>query len=125
MSHSSRKRSAINSRQPDIEDGYSDIDYDALLNGTPSSPSVSRKDNGKDSDEDTAEQRYTDGTTVYHQHHHTHSIKVEGGLEAVTTEPYTEFGITSGLQCIVGWIMCLFSYIFLAIFIWLIVVLST
>ena len=122
---SPRKRAATSYASPDIEDGFSDIEYKYLLHGTASSPPNSRKGNEKNSDDDVAEDRYADDPTIYHEHHHTHSIKIEGGMENVAQEPYTEFGITSGLQCIIGWIMCLFSYVFIIIFIWIIVVLST
>lgn len=125
MSQTSRKRPAKGNTYPDIEDGHPSIEFDDIIRSTSNTSSTSRKNDGKDSGEDSAEETYADGTTVYHEHYHTHSINVEGGLENVVVEPYSEFGVTSGIQFIIGWIMCLFSYVIIAIFIWMIVELST
>lgn len=68
--------------------------------------------------------------TIHHHHHHFHTIETDkigqlsGGFETFP-DPASQFSITSGIQVVVGWIACLFSYVILGILIWIIVELST
>jgi len=72
---------------------------------------------------DNTESTYT--PTVIHKHIHEHNLTIGSGVDEVIQEPYSEFSITTGLQCFFGWIMCAFFYIIFIILVVFIVELST